>query len=103
MEPPFERKVVQLEVIDAEVLKEAGVRSVAVKVSSQLGERTVVRQVTLNTARDERSGVIDFLVPRGAAVYDYEIQWRLRGNKSLTTGPQQTDQDILYLDELPGE
>ena len=101
LEPPFERRRVQLEAFDVEHLDELGVRSVAVKVQSVLGDRKVVEQVTLNTARDELSGTIEFLVPRDADSYDYEILWRLRGNKTLSSGLQQTDQDILYLDEIP--
>jgi hypothetical protein len=57
--------------------------------------------VTLDTSKGELSKTLDFIAPVGVADYDYEIKYRLRGNKTLASGRKKTDQEILYLDELP--
>ncbi|MEZ4217699.1 MAG: hypothetical protein R3E88_14540 [Myxococcota bacterium] len=101
LRPPLQRRRVALEVFDHDALAAAGVRSVSVKTTSAIGDASQERQVTLNTARGELSSSIELLVPADATTYDYEIVWRLKGNRSITTGPQRGDQDILYLDELP--
>ena len=101
LQPPLQRRRVSLEVFDTEALTAAGVRSVSVKATSTIGDAKKQKQVTLNTARGELSSAIELLLPADATTYEYEIVWRLKGNKTLTTGTQQGDQDILYLDELP--
>jgi hypothetical protein len=101
LNPPFEKRTIQIEAADESVLKDAGVRSITVQVMSELGGEEKVTQVTLNSSKGELSRSLDLIVPRGANEYGYEIKWRLRGNKTLSTGRQATDQDILYVDELP--
>jgi hypothetical protein len=98
--PPYVKRTIQLEGMEAP-LKEAKARSVAVTVYSVLpgGERPVT--ATLNVSRGERSGTLDFLLPAQQLGYDYEIRWRLRGGDNRTTGRQTTDQDILYVDDVP--
>ena len=82
-------------------LKQQKVRSVSVTVFSQLpgGERPV--STTMNVRRGELSRTLDFLLPAQQFEYDYEIRWRLRGGVTRSTGRQTTDQDILYVDEIP--
>jgi hypothetical protein len=98
--PPFQKRTLQLEGVKAP-LETAGVRSVSVQIFSTVGGSERTEQVTLNTMNGELSKTIDFVQPAGQQEYEYEIKWRLRGNKTIATGRQKTDQDILYLDELP--
>jgi hypothetical protein len=98
--PPYVKRTIQLEGLE-EPLKQAKARSVAVTVYSILpgGERPV--EASLNVGRGERSGTLDFLLPAQQLSYDYEIRWRLRGGDTRTTGRRTTDQDILYIDDVP--
>jgi hypothetical protein len=98
--PPFQKRTLQLEGLKAP-LEAAQVRSVSVQIFSKVGGSERTEQVTLNTMGGELSKTIDFVQPAGQQEYEYEIKWRLRGNKTLATGRQKTDQDILYLDEIP--
>jgi hypothetical protein len=99
--PPFQKRSIQLEAGEAAPLSQQGVRSITVQVFGNAGGLEQVSQVTLDTSRGELSKTIETLLPRGQGSYEYQIQWRLKGNKSLSSGRQKTDQDILYLDELP--
>jgi hypothetical protein len=91
---------VQLEA-DKDVLAKGDVRSATVQVFSKVGSQERVVQVTLDTGKGELSKTLDFLTPSQATEYEYEIKYRLKGNRTLTTGRKKTDQDILYLDQLP--
>ncbi len=97
--PPFSRRTIQLEVFEEEALRAAGVRSVSVRVGA--GGDARVRQTTLNTTRGQLSGELSFVSPADQLEYEYEIQWRLRGNRSVSSGVQRTDQEILYIDPPP--
>jgi hypothetical protein len=101
LSPPFEKRSVQLEATDQAVLSNAGVRSITVRLYSQLGGKEKLEQVTLRSSNGELSKTVDLVLPRGTTEYEYEIKWLLRGNKTLTTGRRATDQDVLYVDELP--
>jgi hypothetical protein len=98
--PPYVKRRIQLEGMEAPLVQ-ARARSVTVTVYSILpgGERAV--EVSLNVGRGERSGTLEFLLPAKQQGYDYEIRWRLRGGGTRTTGRQTTDQDILYVDDVP--
>jgi len=98
--PPFRKRSVQLEA-DKDVLAKGDVRSATVQVFSKVGSQERVVQVTLDTGKGELSKTLDFLTPSQATEYEYEIKYRLKGNRTLTTGRKKTDQDILYLDQLP--
>ena len=41
------------------------------------------------------------MLPAEQYDYDYEISWRLRGNRSVTSGRQSTSEPVLFVDELP--
>jgi hypothetical protein len=101
LDPPFQRREIRLEG-SPELLANQPVRSITVRLyypDAAGAERT--DQVTLRTDQGDLSRLVEILVPVGTLAYDYEISWRLRGNRSLTTGRQTTTEDVLYVDELP--
>lgn len=97
---PLERRVVELDG-DPELMSEAGVRAVTVEVFYPVGEQELSRRITLNARKGEASEQIEYLAPPGVYDYDYEITWRLTGNRTVTTGRQSTDQGLLFIDEVP--
>jgi len=97
--PPYLRETIELEA-DPELLKENNVRSVSVKFYYKLGESEQVKQITMLPSREEYSSKINLLLPKETGEYDYEITWRLRGNKTETSGRQTTSESILFVDEL---
>ncbi len=100
--PPYQRREVTLEA-DPELLADAGARSVTVKLYYQLGATEKVKQVTLNVGRDQLSERIEIMLPATEFDYEYEISWRLRGNRRVSSGRRQSSESILFVDELPEE
>jgi hypothetical protein len=100
--PPLQRRSVELQG-DPKQLAEKGVRAVNVKVFYRPAPDAPeqVKQVTLNAAAQAFAGRIDFVGPKDSVDYEYEIAWRLTGNREVTTGRQKTSFSILNLDDLP--
>jgi hypothetical protein len=99
--PPLQRRSVELKG-DPKRLADQGVRAVSVKVfyhSSPDGPEQV-KQLTL-TAGPNFVGRIDFIAPKDSTDYEYEIAWRLTGNREVTSGRQKTSFTSLDVDELP--
>ena len=102
LSPPLQRRSVELQG-DPKRLAEQGVRSVSVKIfyrAAQDGPEQV-KQLTLNAAAPNFVGRVDFVMPRNLVDYDYEIAWRLTGNREVTSGRQKTSSTILELDDVP--
>ncbi|MEZ4824914.1 MAG: hypothetical protein R3C61_01270 [Bacteroidia bacterium] len=100
LKPPFEPRTITLDG-DPEYLKEKGVRSVTVSVYYNVGGQDNVKKTTLSTERGQISEKISLLLPENRYDYDYEIQWRLRGNQVVNSGRQSSSESILFIDELP--
>jgi hypothetical protein len=98
--PPYQRRSVELEA-DPEVIADAGVRTITVKLYYYLGDSEQTEQVTLNAFKGELSKRVDFFLPKNQYEYEYEISWRTRGQGSLTSGRRQSSDAILFVDELP--
>ena len=96
---PYVRRTVELE-SDPEFLKENKVRSVNVKIYYQLGDKEEVKTVSMMPSREQYSSSVDIMLPEGVLEYEYEISWRLYGNKSHSSGRQRTSEMILFVDEL---
>jgi hypothetical protein len=99
--PPYQRRTVTLEATDVDALQDSGVRAITVKVFYDLGGQELVRQEVLNASKGELSRTIELMLPANELEYDYEISWRLRGNRTVTSGRQTTTDAILFVDELP--
>lgn len=97
--PPYLRKTIELEA-DPEMLKDKNVRSIIVKLFYKVGNSEEVQQVTLMPSREQFSSTIDIMLPKGTLDYEYEITWRLTGNKTTSSGRQSTSESILFVDEV---
>lgn len=102
LSPPLQRYSVELQG-DQKRLAEQGVRAVNVKIFYRPAPDAPeqVKQLTMNAAAPNFVGRIDFLGPKGAVDYEYEIAWRLAGNKEVSSGRQKTSFMSLDVDELP--
>lgn len=100
--PPYHRRTVTLDASNTLALEELGVRAIVVRLTNDLAGDPRVQQVTLNAASGEVSGSLDLLARSGDLEYDYEITWRLRGGKTLTTGRRASTDTLLFVDEIPG-
>lgn len=98
--PPFQKRSVDLQADPDEIAK-AGVRSITVRVFYKLGDTEQVKQVTLNATKGQLSDRIDFILPSDKVSYDYQIDWRLKGNKTVTSGRKSASDAVLFVDEVP--
>lgn len=98
--PPYQRRTVTLEA-DPDTLRDAEVRAITASIFYQLGDVQKSKQVTLNVAKGQISEKIEFMLPADNHEYEYEINWRLRGNRSLQSGRQRSTEALLFVDELP--
>ena len=84
---------------------EAKVRSVTVKLFYDLAGSPQVKHATLEAAPPETArpqpGQIEFMSLSDSVDYEYEITWRLRGNRTVSSGRQKGSGAILHVDEVP--
>ena len=98
--PPYQRRSVELQA-DADMLKDAQVRLVTVKVYYDLAGAEQVRQASLNPSKGQLSEKIEFMLPGDEYDYEYEIIWRLTGNRTVASGRQTSSEAVLFVDEVP--
>jgi hypothetical protein len=100
--PPLQRRSVELKG-DPKRLADQGVRAVSVKVFYRAAPDAPeqVKQLTLNAGAPNFVGKIEFIAPKDSTDYEYEIAWRLSGNREVTSGRQKTTFTSLDVDELP--
>ena len=98
--PPLLRRRLGL-AANAEALEAARVRAVTVQVFYAPAGAERVEQLTLLPERGELAGALEVLLPRDRREVDYRIDWRLRGDRAVSSGRRTTSSTTLFLDELP--
>jgi hypothetical protein len=98
--PPFQRRIVDLQA-DPDAIAKAEVRSITVKIFYDLGSGEQVKQVTLNATKSQLSDKVEFLLPAGKVDYSYEITWRKKGDKTVSSGRKSSSDTVLFVDEVP--
>jgi hypothetical protein len=84
-----------------EAIAAAQVRTITVKVFYKLGATEQVKQATLNAMKNQLSDKIEFYSLPNQMDYDYEITWRLTGNRTVSSGRKTASDTVLLVDELP--
>jgi hypothetical protein len=102
LSPPLVRRNVELQA-DETLLKDAGVRLVTVNIYYKIGDKEFAEQGSLNPLKGLLSEKVDFLARNNDLKYDYEISWRLTGNKVVNSGRLSSTESILFVDELPDQ
>jgi hypothetical protein len=98
--PPYLKRTVHLEA-DPDTIQNAEVRLITVKLYHDLEGTEQIKQATLNPAQGKLSESIEYICPPDQNDYEYEISWRLKGGKTVTSGRQKGSDDFLFCDELP--
>lgn len=100
--PPFSRRVLNLEA-DPNTLQTAGIRMVSVKVFyKDPNGAEQMKQVTLNPAGGQLSQKLDYIRPPDANDYAYEISWRMKDGRTVTSGRKTANDDFILCDQIPG-
>jgi len=98
--PPFHPVEVSVEA-DPDMMKEAKIRLATVKFFYDYGAGEKVEQVTIKASDDIPAKLAEFMLKKGEYDYEYEINWRLFGNKRLTSGRKKSSDTLLYVGEIP--
>jgi hypothetical protein len=96
---PVLRRVVDVEA-DPDILKNANVRSVEVKIWFTLGDKEQLRLVKLNPRTGQLSQQVDLLMPSESFAYQYEITWFLSDGNTKGSGKKPGKSSIIYADTL---
>ena len=98
--PPYQKYDVELEA-DPTLLEDLGVRLITVKLYYFVEGTEFVRQTTLVPSRNQLSKALEFIAPSGNLKYEYEVIWRLKGNRTVQSGRQEGFDSVMFVDELP--
>lgn len=98
--PPFHPVSVNV-AADPELLKEAKIRLATVKFYYDYGAGEKEEQVTIKGSQEVPAALAEFMLERGKYDYEYEIVWRIFGNKTFTTGRKKSSDTLIYVDEIP--
>jgi hypothetical protein len=98
--PPFHPVSVSVEA-DPKVMQEARIRLATVKFYYDYGAGEKEEQVTIKGNQSVPAALAEFMLKRGKYDYEYEIIWKIFGNKSLTTGRRKSSDTLIYVDEIP--
>ncbi|MDI6828134.1 MAG: hypothetical protein QME62_06605 [Armatimonadota bacterium] len=100
--PPYLKRTIHLEA-DPNVIQQAGVRLITVKLFYKLGETEQMKQMTLNPASSQLSQTIEYIRPAEQLQYNYEITWRLKNGQTVSSGRKSSTDDFIFCDELPSQ
>jgi hypothetical protein len=100
--PPTDYRTIRLEA-DPEMLKEQKIRHVEATINYTLFGTPFSKKITLSSTEEAPTKEVEYVHERGDYNYGYELAWRLFGNKWVRTGPQESEDTVVYCDELPEE
>jgi hypothetical protein len=83
--PPFHPMQVSVEA-DPGLLADQGIRVTTVKFYYDYGAGEKVEAVTLRSSDKITAQIAEFMLKNNSYDYEYEITWRVMGNKTLTSG-----------------
>ncbi len=88
----------------ADLLKKQEVRGVNVKFFYNPGGGERIEQVNIRTdGNTNTASSVELVLPNGKYDYEYEITWRLSGNREVKSGRTKSTTTLLYADELPAK
>ncbi len=98
--PPLRPVSVDIEA-SPDLLKQKQVRMVNVKIYYSTGSGERIEQVNIKADGPNTATKIEFVLPEGKYEYEYEITWRIAGNKEVKTPRTKSTSTFLYADEVP--
>lgn len=98
--PPTRYRTIRFEADPGE-LADLNVRHVEATMYYTLFGKPFTEQVTLQARDEAPEKEIEYVCLADDFNYEYELAWRLRGNKRIESGRQKTNETIIYCDELP--
>ncbi len=98
--PPYQYKEIEF-VSSEDILRDADVRLVSIRVTHDFFGREVRETINLLPGRGEFSARRIFAVPPGKETLQYTITWTLNDRKKISSGRMETDDTVIFCDEIP--
>lgn len=98
--PPFHPIKVDIEA-SPDLVKENQIRLINVKFYYDYGDGEKMEQITIKSTDKVMAQKVEFMLQNSNYAYDYEINWRLTGNRTVSSGRKKSTDTTLYVDELP--
>lgn len=99
--PPHRYRQVKFKGVTSE-LEDQEVRSASVRFYSDFMGTQIADELSFEIGESPSSQIIEYAYEAGhEPEFEYEIRWRLFGNRSLESGRRRSTDDIIYIDELP--
>lgn len=98
--PPHRYRQIALEA-DPDTLEDEEVRMVTVKFYYSIFGKEQEQTVSMRAKEEDLNKVIEYTHEPNNLDYEYEITWRLRGGKKVSTGRLQGSDEFIFCDELP--
>lgn len=102
LSPLYAKREVEFQA-DPTFLEDQEVRLVNVKLFYKMGGKEFFKAISLNPSRNQLSEKVLFVAPTDVGEYEYEVTWRLRGNRVVSSGRLTGSDNVLFVDELPSE
>jgi hypothetical protein len=99
LSPPLIRRVISIEA-DPDLLKQANVRSIEVKVYSKIGTQEDIKETRLNTRANQFATQLDVIQPKNVLDYEYETTWYLADGTKKASGRKTTNSAVLFVDSM---
>jgi hypothetical protein len=98
--PPYQYREVEF-VTSPDILSEADVRMVSVRVTHEFFGREVSETINILPSRQEYTVKKVFAVPPGKDSIDYKITWTLNDRRKIRSDKLSSDEAIIFCDEIP--
>ncbi len=97
--PPYIRNVIDLEA-DPGTMEEQNIRMVIVKLYYKVGDTEQMEEVKFYTSKEEYSKQAYIYLPKSDTSYEFEVLWYVKGAGQKTSGRQQGNSSVLFLDDF---
>lgn len=96
---PFVKRTINVEA-DPLRITQANVRAIEVKIYSQLGNESQVKEINMLTRTNQLSSQVEIIQPRNVLDYQYEVIWHLNDGSTRTSGKKTTSTKSLFVDNI---
>ena len=96
---PLVKRMISVEA-DPLRISQANVRAIEVKIYSQLGTESQVKELNMLTRTNQLSAQVEIIQPRNVLDYQYEVIWHLNDGTTRNSGKKTTNSKSLFVDNI---
>ena len=97
---PYAYRQVQF-LVDRDTVSRNRIKLATVRVTHEFYGRQRTETITLGPGVDSYQETREFAVPPDGGAFSYNITWRLEDDSKIDSGPRSSDEQAIWVDELP--